>query len=160
MRDGAWDTTRVIDPRTPHQSRQILLISGVCLALLVASALARGKAHGDDVHRPGAPCATCHTTANAAELNQDKSRARTMLRPDLEAVCAKCHGNEGPSHKTNIPSKPKSPAELPLGPGRRITCTTCHWIHGEDNHFGAFLRIDNRRGKLCLSCHTMSELER
>jgi hypothetical protein len=32
-------------------------------------------------------------------------------------------------------------------------------MHGESNTFGDFVRIDNRRGGLCLTCHQLEELQ-
>ncbi len=57
-----------------------------------------------------------------------------------------------------MPAKTKVPDTLPLSGDGKVACATCHFMHGEDNRFGDFLRIDNRRGKLCLTCHRISEL--
>src|SRR5262245_23125752 len=133
-------------------------VAPIVLALLVAAALA-ARPHGDDVHhREAADCRVCHTLDGPA-LNADPAAARTALVPDLEARCMACHGDEGPSHKTGIPPKRAVPPLLPLGAEGTIVCATCHFMHGEHNDFGDFLRIDNRRGALCLSCHELSELQ-
>jgi hypothetical protein len=126
------------------------------LALLVAPP-ARAKSQGENVHRADARCEACHT-ADATALHADPEAARHLLAPDLEARCAACHGDEGPSHETGIPPRPPPPA-LPLSDQGRITCATCHYMHAESNAFGDFVRIDNRRGGLCLTCHQLSELQ-
>lgn len=132
--------------------------AAVLLALVAGVAAAR-RATGENVHRPDADCRTCHT-ADAAALKRNPAAARTALAPNLEATCNRCHGAQGPSHKTNIAAKPGVPPNLPLSVDGRITCATCHFMHGENNAFGDFLRLNNRRGGLCLSCHKLSELEK
>jgi hypothetical protein len=124
-----------------------------CLMGLSLAAAPRGE----DVHRADANCRICHT-ADRTALNSNPARARVLLVPNLEATCNRCHGSEGPSHKTGMKATTRVPAELPLDAGGIVTCATCHFMHGESNAFGDFLRIDNRRGKLCLSCHKISEL--
>lgn len=131
------------------------------LALVLLLALLAGaaaKPHGENVHRPDGDCHACHT-ADAATLNADKTAARTALAPDLEARCARCHGDEGPSHRTGMRPVKAEPDGLPLAADGTIGCATCHFMHGENNGFGDFLRLDNRRGGLCLSCHQLSELQ-
>ena len=112
---------------------------------------------GPDVHRPDADCRSCHT-ADAATLKRDPATARTALIPDMDAHCMSCHGGEGPSHKTGMRPRQSVPPELPLSSGGLITCATCHFVHGEGERSRDYQRIDNRRGQLCLTCHTMSEL--
>ena len=125
----------------------------VLLPLVLAA-----KPKGDDVHRPGVDCLVCHT-ADAEALAGNPAAARTLLQPDIEARCMACHGDEGPSHPTGGPPKPGVPEALPLSPQGLLTCATCHYMHGERNDFGDFVRIDNRRGGLCLTCHTLAELQ-
>lgn len=116
------------------------------------------KPAGENVHRPDADCARCHS-AERGVLEQDRGAAQTLLAVDLEQRCFVCHADEGPSHHTGIrPHKPV-PDTLPLSSEGLITCATCHFIHGEQDPFGAFVRIDNSRGGLCLTCHELSELE-
>lgn len=43
---------------------------------------------------------------------------------------------------------------VPLDARRQVQCTTCHDPH--DNRFRAFLRIDDRGGRLCTACHTLA----
>lgn|GEM_PF-1923513 len=126
--------------------------------VFIAVALANSKAKGANVHRKDAPCQTCHT-ADAVTLNRNASRAKLLLRPDLEAVCNRCHGDQGASHKTGGKPTMPVPATLPLSADGRLTCATCHFMHSENNSFGDFVRLDNRRGQLCLSCHKLSDLQ-
>jgi hypothetical protein len=130
--------------------------TAVLLLLLLASADAR-RDPGPDVHRPDADCRTCHT-ADAAALKRDPVMARSALVPDLDAHCMACHAGEGPSHKTGVRPRATVPAGLPLSGDGLITCATCHFMHGEGDRAHDYQRIDNRRGQLCLTCHSMSEL--
>jgi len=130
----------------------------LALLALLAVVPAQAKSQGENVHRSDARCDACHT-ADATALHADPAAASRLLAPDLEARCAACHGDEGPSHATGIPPRPPPPSGLPLSDQGQITCATCHYMHGESNAFGDFVRIDNRRGGLCLTCHQLSELQ-
>jgi len=112
---------------------------------------------GVNVHQTGVDCETCHTAA-AALLSAHRDAAASALVPDLDAVCIRCHGDEGPSHLTGIAPKRPVPTSLPLAANGTITCATCHFMHGEATTGESFERIDNRRGQLCLTCHDLSEL--
>ncbi len=45
------------------------------------------------------------------------------------------------------------PSDLPLDAQNQLQCSTCHDPH--NNGFGQFLRVDNRRSQLCVSCHNI-----
>lgn len=132
------------------------------LALLLAMGSLRvglaKKPPGENVHRPDAECTACHTTERGM-LERDRKAARALLAGDLEERCILCHGDEGPSHHTGIQPRKPVPDMLPLSVEGLITCATCHFMHGEPNSAGDFLRIDNSRGGLCLTCHELSELQ-
>ena len=138
-------------------ARRLAIALPVLSVAIAGTALAARRAKSPDVHRPEADCRVCHT-ADAATLRGDGEAARAALVPDLEARCADCHGDEGVSHPTGGRPQRPVPATLPLADGR-ITCATCHFMHGESDAFGDFVRIDNRRGGLCLTCHELSELQ-
>jgi hypothetical protein len=135
-----------------------LALWGLGSSLFLRQALSRSKAQGEDVHRRDANCRSCHT-ADRDALDGDPAKARLSLRADLEATCNRCHGSQGPSHKTGVRATMSVPPALHLSSEGRLTCATCHYMHGESNRFGDFLRIDNRRGQLCLSCHQLSDLK-
>ena len=129
----------------------------VVLALLAGTLVLAKRSDRENVHRPDADCAGCHT-ADAATLRKDPVAARDLLVPDLESRCIACH-DEGPSHHTGIRPKKPVPDTLPLSRDGLITCATCHSMHGEQNPYGDFVRIDNTRGGLCLTCHELKELQ-
>jgi len=147
------------DPRAIVSWARWVLPAPLALVLLaMLLTVARAKPHGENVHRGDGDCRACHTT-DVATLNADKVAAKTDLVSDLEARCAGCHGDEGPSHRTGIRPAKNVPPGLPLAADGTIGCATCHFMHGENNSFGDFLRLDNHRGGLCLSCHELSELQ-
>jgi hypothetical protein len=129
------------------------------LVLLVASlAVVQARPQHENVHRPDAECAGCHT-AERPQLAADAAAARMNLAADIDARCSACHDDEGPSHHVGIlPHKPV-PATLPLSSSGLIMCATCHFVHGERDPVGNFVRIDNSRGGLCLTCHELAELQ-
>jgi hypothetical protein len=129
-----------------------------CLLLPALAVVLARKPPGENVHRPDARCTSCHT-ADAPVLEADRAAARGLLAADLEERCILCHGNEGPSHHTGIRPRGPVPDTLPLSAEGLITCATCHFVHGEPEAVGESLRIDNSRGALCLTCHTLSELQ-
>ena len=131
--------------------------AGMLLGVLLGVARAAGPS-GPSPHRPDAPCGGCHT-ADVAALQRDPAAARVQLVPDLEARCDVCHADQGPSHRTGMPPAHPVPAALPLSARGTIGCGTCHFLHGEHDDYGDYVRIDNRHGGLCLTCHTLSELE-
>jgi len=128
------------------------------LALLTASRqLAEAKPARENVHKPDTDCAGCHT-ADRASLQGNPAAAPHQVVPDVEQRCTTCH-DEGPSHRTGLPPRSPIPDSLPLADGGLITCATCHFMHGEQNPFGDFVRLDNSRGGLCLTCHKLEELQ-
>lgn len=132
------------------------VLAAVVLAAPLAIVLA--KPQRENVHRPDAECGGCHTVDRTV-LEADPVAARTQLAPDIDDRCNACHGDEGPSHRTGIAPRKPVPDVLPLSSSGKIGCGTCHFVHGERDPFGDFVRIDNARGGLCLSCHTLEELQ-
>ena len=150
-RFGRRGARRVLSSAARRSAAAIAIVVSVLAAVVLA------KPHGDDVHRADADCRVCHT-ADAPALKQDPAAAKAALVADLEHRCAGCH-DEGPSHRTGIRPARAVPPALPLAADGTIGCATCHFIHGENDAFGDFLRLDNRQGALCLSCHQLSELQ-
>ena len=133
-------------------------VLAVVLILAVVLTAAAARPRGENVHHRDVDCRTCHT-ADAAALSADAAAAKAALAGDLEARCMGCHGDQGPSHRTGVRPMKTVPPDLPLTADGTVGCATCHFIHGENDAFGDFLRRDNRRGGLCLSCHELAELQ-
>ena len=139
--------------------RRVEWLVGVLGLLVVSFAVLSAASKPNNVHQPDADCAGCHT-ADRAALQGDPVAARTtLLAPDIDARCNACHADEGPSHHVGIlPHKPV-PDTLPLSGSGLIMCATCHFVHGERNPYGDFVRVDNARGGLCLTCHELADLQ-
>ena len=125
-----------------------------------------------DVVESRRDCATCHL-----EWSADFSNPGTVLlmdRPTIsmasqESVCLGCHDGavvdsrkkvwQEQSHRTGVTPPPTMhvPPTLPLEDGK-LACRTCHTAHnrpsGENLSNIFFLRLDNERSQLCMSCHT------
>jgi predicted CXXCH cytochrome family protein len=136
----------------------MMRVSFILLLVPLATWVLAKRPEGENVHRPDGDCTACHT-AERAVLERDPAAARALLAADLEQRCLRCHGDQGPSHRTGIRPRKPVPDTLPLSAADLITCATCHFMHGESNSWGAFVRIDNSRGGLCLTCHELAELE-
>ncbi len=152
MEGGGWRSRAVV---ARARATLPILVAALLTAVL---AVAATRPRGENVHRRDSDCRACHT-AEAAALSADTAAAKVALAGDLEARCLACHGDQGPSHRTGIPPKKAVPTDLPLAPDGTIGCVTCHFMHGENDPYGDFLRRDNRRGGLCLTCHELSELQ-
>lgn len=137
------------------KSRWGALGLGVILAPLVA--VQAETSPTQSVHGADVDCTACHT-ADRATLERDPRAAASLVVSDLEDRCSVCH-DQGLSHQTKIRPIKDVPGALRLSAEGLITCPTCHFVHGEQNPFGNFVRIDNSRGGLCLTCHYLSELE-
>ena len=145
----------------PRGATALLTLAALGALLALADAKGDKGGRGVNVHRADADCRVCHTL-DAAALRADRGAARDALAPDQEARCNTCHGAEGPSHRTGMAPKHAPPPALLLardGHDGRIMCATCHYMHGEPTRAQAFERIDNKNGQLCLSCHTLAELQ-
>jgi len=150
---------RKLELHQPARRRRTVAVAIAAVALLVATfATTAAKSKRENVHRPDADCASCHT-ADRARLEREAATARGLLVSDIDARCNACHADEGPSHRTGMPPHRPVPETLPLSGSGVITCGTCHFVHGERESVREFLRIDNSRGGLCLTCHELAELQ-
>jgi predicted CXXCH cytochrome family protein len=82
-------------------------------------------------------CQRCHRPGEAGIVDEPV------------ALCARCHDPANMKHPTGV-AQASAPADLPLGPGGRIVCHTCHDPHDVKAHKGG-LRLEY--GALCLRCH-------
>lgn len=95
-------------------------------------------------------CESCHTAPKASLVAG--ARATASMVADIDAECLKCHYDGPITHPVGIPNSKKK-CDLPLSRDGQITCVTCHFGHSNQNGNGQLLRMNNRRGALCLSCH-------
>ena len=137
---------------------------------------ANRKRRGQLVGRQARGCTICHvdwfeeyTTANESTLLPAFADDPSEPIVARSKICLSCHdGSVGDArervwlnhgHQTNIvpPATMTVPDQLPLSQGQ-IKCRTCHSAHtsgqiNSDFKKAVFLRMDNRDGQMCLSCH-------
>ena len=104
-----------------------------------------------NAHPFGTPCESCHTAPRNA-LIAGHLASRNM-RGDINAECLRCHFDGPITHPVGIKNTKKEAPDLPLAPDGTITCVTCHFGHSNQNQNTQLLRVNNRRGGLCLKCH-------
>jgi len=100
-------------------------------------------------------CTGCHLT-----VPEKDEEGPLRLVASVNTLCARCHGDlvRGYSHPVEIrPRKTRVPEDLPLSWSGRVTCVTCHDIHGSPTTaFGErsyLLRRPVRGRYFCTSCH-------
>lgn len=132
--------------------RYVLLIG---LLLLMVTAIAYTLSESPHSFSE-AECRDCHI---------DPEGDPTKLASGITKLCARCHSRtiRVSSHPVDItPQIAKVPTDLPLRDGK-ITCNTCHNIHGEDRLvFGIksyFMRRPTSDMKFfCIACHEENRL--
>lgn len=120
-------------------------------------------------------CLSCHT-----EMPQDLPKngrlsevKRHEFHTDGIGMCSGCHDPASAKHMLGKFSPEQLPAHMALSKDGKVTCLTCHFMHGELNdtqpwaNVGLFdrmfaseklfrtylLRENNANGELCLICH-------
>ncbi len=98
-------------------------------------------------------CGYCHIDEKNDPLN---------LNSDVTGGCQMCHTEYAKtlSHPTSFYPTIPIPDDMPLTEGR-LTCTTCHYVHPDDNALlmkgHNFLRRQTRGMIFCSACHEISE---
>jgi hypothetical protein len=72
-------------------------------------------------------CAACHTAPPAKGADPGDAN----LRWPLEEACTTCHrGQVHAGVAQHVGERMDTPVDLVLGPGDKVTCYTCHDVHG------------------------------
>jgi len=122
-------------------------------------------------------CLSCHINK---PLESIKLMGKYVL-PDMNEfvknetlMCKECHGDDSSSHIVGVTPDYTVPADFPLDNENKITCLTCHYVHGSlesdrpmasssfmDHLFNRdrlkksyVLRRNNAEGDMCLACHS------
>ena len=114
-------------------------------------------------------CLSCHDGSVAGESSERLSADTTMPGWDARAIAS----SVGNSHPVSLVYDGASarlnpglfdPSVAPSGLGgtiaqdllvdSRVECSSCHTVHDKHGD-GSFLRISNKRGELCLTCHDL-----
>lgn len=107
--------------------------------------LARAVVCGSDGHRFDGLCGRCH-------LNIPKSGTEPLLLKDVDALCKECHPQRDKefSHPSGVKPSFTLPQDMQLDWAGKMTCATCHHIHGT----GKYLLASAKTGKaFCVYCH-------
>lgn len=93
-------------------------------------------------------CNNCHAVEHEADAVQNK-----QLLASQEVLCGVCHKNlKRLSHPFGFIPTRALPTEFPLDAKGKMTCSTCHSIHGSQPG----LRRGMRQGKdMCQACHSI-----
>ncbi len=168
---GFMECATCHDVHRPDGLRAVL--PRLCLACHGEKASLLGSAHAPRQQGEGAACSACHpmhARKTVPSLWDLRAGAQGTWN---DRNCSPCHGppRDGPlphggprSHPVNRPLPDRmDPGGLPLfdplggRPGRLLTCSTCHDIHGVLGASGEvlprFLRMPPDDGALCVTCH-------
>ncbi|MBI5739608.1 MAG: hypothetical protein HZA16_02705 [Nitrospirae bacterium] len=92
------------------------------------------------VHNFEGQCETCHISPPGEEM---------IFSKDIDFLCNDCHDELGFSHPSGLKPSFSLPEGFPLDWAGRMTCATCHSIHGEEKYL---LRGKSGRA-FCYACH-------
>lgn len=140
--------------------RPIYLLSILTTAI---TAVAFATQYGSDSNPHNftqSDCFSCHFT-----IPTEGSTEPLRFTDTISNLCARCHDMSGiishqvdivPSNRVNIPP------DMPLDSRGRITCVTCHEIHGPyinplTGQKTFFLRREVIGKSFCISCHNTDE---
>ncbi|MDZ4164846.1 MAG: cytochrome c3 family protein [Smithellaceae bacterium] len=99
----------------------------------------------EGVHRFDGKCSQCH-------LNQPKKGEKLLFVREIDKLCLECHKQVGAvlSHPSGLKPSFPLPAEFPLDWSGKMTCVTCHEVHGKRKN----LLVSEKTGKaFCITCH-------
>ncbi len=86
-------------------------------------------------------CSLCHLTS---------SGGKRIFVKEIDFLCKDCHRDLGLSHPSGMKPSMPLPAQFPLDWAGRMTCATCHDVHGNSE---ALLRGQERGRVFCYACH-------
>ena len=95
----------------------------------------------DAMHDFEGKCYTCHLS-----LGEGKK----IFVKEIDFLCKRCHKDLGVSHPSGMKPSMQTPDKLPLDWGGRMTCTTCHNIHGSGKYL---MRMGKPNRAFCSMCH-------
>jgi len=143
-------------------SRRIIVLAG--LLLLLASLAGARQEDTPHAFGPG-DCRGCHLTNPDRARSEGRNRLR-MVAP-VKQLCARCHWKitENYSHPVEVyPVDVRIPPDMPLSWNGRMTCSTCHDIHGSattpSGKRSFFLRRGTRGRAFCMTCHEENPVTR
>ncbi|MCW9046753.1 MAG: hypothetical protein OQK46_01635, partial [Gammaproteobacteria bacterium] len=122
-------------------------------------------------------CLSCHKSQSLENIKVMGKYALPVMSGFIKnetSMCIECHGDDNSSHIVGVTPDYSVPADLPLDEENKMTCLTCHYVHGNlesdrpmasssfmDHLFNRdrlkksyVLRRNNAQGDMCLACHS------
>jgi predicted CXXCH cytochrome family protein len=93
------------------------------------------------VHDFEGKCSMCHLSL---------SDGKKIFVKEIDFLCNDCHGEQGLSHPSGIRPSISIPDKFPLDWTGRLTCATCHNVHGSSEYL---LRAGKPGKMFCYMCH-------
>ncbi len=122
------------------------LCGAIIISLFLSIYLVQGRS---SPHLLAENCQTCHLASES--ITKDNAH---ILRSSQEILCDSCHPNASTaSHPSGFIPNRALPEVYKLNWQEKLTCSTCHDIHG-DNHGLMVTPLTGR--EYCLSCHEQS----
>ncbi len=125
----------------------VLALFDVLAVLLIHP---EGGLKGAGSHFFEGQCRKCH-------LHEPKQGTNTLFVKNIDQLCVECHKSAGAdlSHPSGIKPSFSLPADMKLDWSGKMTCITCHTVHGT----GQYLLVGGKSGKaFCIRCHQGSLL--
>ena len=111
------------------------------LAVVLGPLLASADLPGNPGHNFEGKCDECHLSL---------SGPKKIFVREIDRLCEGCHGSLGLSHPSGIRPTTALPAGFPLDWNGKMTCATCHDVHGNREHL---MRTEKRGRRFCFLCH-------
>lgn len=143
-------------PRFGVNVKTVLLYCLICLLLTSCVVVGSKPDVGDPPFiNPHLACASCHGSAKPKG-----AEANFPAAVDPSKFCLNCHNYRVNHHPINVVPVHQVDPAFPLYKGR-ITCLSCHEIHGGPGKFGTrrLLRggpYEDRRA-ICVNCHSKQQ---
>ncbi len=124
---------------TGSNYKLIFVLSAIIISFAFFS-LAELKTHDFE-----GKCGMCHLVDEEEKVFED------IFVKDVDSQCGGCHSDLGLSHPTGMKPTMTMPPEFNLDSSGRLTCATCHEVHGEGNNL---LIVEKKRRIFCYLCHS------
>ncbi len=111
------------------------------LASILGPLFASADLPGNPGHNFEGKCDECHLSL---------SGPKKIFVREIDRLCDRCHGSLGLSHPSGMRPSMAIPAGFPLDWNGKMTCATCHDVHGNREHL---MRTEKQGRRFCFLCH-------
>lgn len=169
----------MIDSRYISNKAKYYMFFLLCIYSIVVRADSNFNPHNAVVEKNNKDeqCLSCHKSQSLENIKVMGKYALPVMSGFVKneiSMCKECHGDDNSSHIVGVTPDYTVPADLPLDKNDKITCLTCHYVHGSleserpmasssfmDHLFNRdrlkksyVLRRNNAEGDMCLACHS------